>query len=842
MANEPDLVISAGFSDAKLVQDSNKVVAEFRKRGEEAQKAFQDATGRVTNTSAAKAHARELDRLSRAYDPVYRSAKQYESEVKKLDRALALGAITQDAYNSKVVQAAQAVQTAQVATAAGADAMATSARRAQASTIALSSSMAAAGGISGRFRSQIQNTAFQFQDFVVQVQGGTAATTAFAQQAPQLLGGYGAVGAVLGLVAALAVPVGVALYKMAGGSEDAADMAEAFDKSLQSAKTALNDFNDTINTRSLGSVEELIKKYGRADQAVKDLEDRMRSAFRADAFEGYQTAVDDNALGNMLGADSQVARVFGRVQDLRAQAAEAKSELDKLLEFDAAGGMEGQFGAVRLLAQQNIVAAREDMEALNAEVDRFGITPDQISGFNSAKDALDSALAAQNFNGAIDALDTIQGILRETGDSTLVNVADQLDVVGEQLREGAAAAGELPPELAAAANEALGLADYLQGAVSAINSLQGAISNLGISNVGKQARLAALQAGDSAANATIAGQVAQRRAELDEAFKGNDANATGIERELSLYEEGLRKELEITSQIDKLEDALKPKRSGGGGGGKAGRRKSGSSGRGSSREETPFFENIEKDMAQIERQIGLIGKSNEEVATARARWELLDEAKKRGIPVNDELNAQIDAQAAQVGRLTAELEAGERSQQQFDEAIQGVADSMAGALFAGESLRDGLAQVFKNIAADILNSGIQRAIASQLAGSGGGWLQAGMNFLRGGGDQLTGALRGIGLPARAMGGPVSAGQAYMVGEEGPEPFVPAVNGRILSVPQAQAAVRDGGRSGGVGSVALTFDLRGTTGDRELDAKFQRAGQELLARVPAMIDDIQKRDK
>ena len=838
MAEEPDLVISAGFSDAKLVQDSNKVVAEFRKRGEEAQKAFQDATGRVTNTSAAKAHARELDRLSRAYDPVYRSAKQYESEVKKLDRALSLGAITQDTYNAKVVQAAQAVQTAQVATAAGADAMATSAKRAQASTVAMSSSMAAAGGVSQQFRGNVQNTAFQLQDFVVQVQGGTAATTAFAQQAPQLLGGFGAVGAVLGLVAALAVPIGVALYKIAGGSEDAADMAEAFDKSLQSAKSALNDFNDTINTRSLGSVEELIKKYGRADQAVKDLEDRMRSAFRADAFEGYQTAVDDNALGNMLGADSQVARVFGRVQDLRAQAAEAKSELDKLLEFDAAGGMEGQFGAVRLLAQQNIVAAREDMEALNAEVDRFGITPDQISGFNTAKDALDSALAAQNFNGAIDALDTIQGILRETGDSTLVNVADQLDVVGEQLREGAAAAGELPPELAAAANEALALADYLQGAVSAINSLQGAISNLGISNVGKQARLAALQAGDSAANATIAGQVAQRRAELNEAFKGNDANATGIERELSLYEEGLRKELEITSQIDKLEDALKPKRSGGGGGGKAGRRRSGSSGRGSSREETPFFENIEKDMAQIERQIGLIGKSNEEVATAKARWELLDEAKKRGIPVNDELNAQ----AAQVGRLTAELEAGEKSQQQFDEAIQGVADSMAGALVAGESLRDGLAQVFKNIAADILNSGIQRAIASQLAGGGGGWLQAGMNFLRGGGDQLTGALRGIGLPARAMGGPVSAGQAYMVGEEGPEPFVPAVNGRILSVPQAQAAVRGGGRSGGVGSVALTFDLRGTTGERELDAKIQRAGQELLARVPAMIEDTQKRDK
>ena len=45
---EPDLVISAGFSDAQLVREANKVVAMYAKKGEEAQKAFQDAQGRVT--------------------------------------------------------------------------------------------------------------------------------------------------------------------------------------------------------------------------------------------------------------------------------------------------------------------------------------------------------------------------------------------------------------------------------------------------------------------------------------------------------------------------------------------------------------------------------------------------------------------------------------------------------------------------------------------------------------------------------------------------------------------------------------------------------------------------
>jgi hypothetical protein len=35
------------------------------------------------------------------------------------------------------------------------------------------------------------------------------------------------------------------------------------------------------------------------------------------------------------------------------------------------------------------------------------------------------------------------------------------------------------------------------------------------------------------------------------------------------------------------------------------------------------------------------------------------------------------------------------------------------------------------------------------------------------------------IPARASGGPVSAGQPYMVGERGPERFIPSTNGTIL---------------------------------------------------------------
>ena len=61
--------------------------------------------------------------------------------------------------------------------------------------------------VPGNFGSKVQNASYQIQDFAVQVAAGTSASRALGQQLPQLLGGFGAVGAVLGTVAAIAVPL-----------------------------------------------------------------------------------------------------------------------------------------------------------------------------------------------------------------------------------------------------------------------------------------------------------------------------------------------------------------------------------------------------------------------------------------------------------------------------------------------------------------------------------------------------------------------------------------------------------------------------------------------------------
>lgn len=72
----------------------------------------------------------------------------------------------------------------------------------------------------------------------------------------------------------------------------------------------------------------------------------------------------------------------------------------------------------------------------------------------------------------------------------------------------------------------------------------------------------------------------------------------------------------------------------------------------------------------------------------------------------------------------------------------------------------------------------------------------------------------VGLPGRALGGPVSARQAYIVGERGPEVFVPGGSGNIIPNDQmANVPSMSGGRGGGgVSNINITVNAgMGTDG-------------------------------
>lgn len=74
--------------------------------------------------------------------------------------------------------------------------------------------------VNRRFTMGVQNAAFQVGDFAVQVGGGVDASRALAQQLPQLLGGFGVLGAVLGAAAAIIIPLRSAMQGLATDGQD----------------------------------------------------------------------------------------------------------------------------------------------------------------------------------------------------------------------------------------------------------------------------------------------------------------------------------------------------------------------------------------------------------------------------------------------------------------------------------------------------------------------------------------------------------------------------------------------------------------------------------------------
>jgi hypothetical protein len=86
---------------------------------------------------------------------------------------------------------------------------------------------------------------------------------------------------------------------------------------------------------------------------------------------------------------------------------------------------------------------------------------------------------------------------------------------------------------------------------------------------------------------------------------------------------------------------------------------------------------------------------------------------------------------------------------------------------------DDLRSVALAAMAEIAQAAIRAGLQAAAGGGGGG---SGAGGLLSAATQILGAL--LGAPGRATGGPVAPGRPYLVGERGPELFVPTASGRV----------------------------------------------------------------
>jgi hypothetical protein len=155
---------------------------------------------------------------------------------------------------------------------------------------------------------------------------------------------------------------------------------------------------------------------------------------------------------------------------------------------------------------------------------------------------------------------------------------------------------------------------------------------------------------------------------------------------------------------------------------------------------------------------------------------------------------QIEAGLIHIEEVAEEVMA-ERIPYFADQAARNIQTSLAEFLF--DPFDDGLKGMLRGFI-DTLRRMAAEAAASQILGA-----------LFGGEGGLGAALGGMFGGARASGGPVSAGKAYLVGERGPELVVPRSAGTVVP-------------NGGMGGVTVNIDARG-------------ADAQLLTALPPMLN-------
>jgi tape measure domain-containing protein len=176
-------------------------------------------------------------------------------------------------------------------------------------------------------------------------------------------------------------------------------------------------------------------------------------------------------------------------------------------------------------------------------------------------------------------------------------------------------------------------------------------------------------------------------------------------------------------------------------------------------------EQIQKTIEALEHQAAQLGRT----ALEQARYNALEQA---GIDINSDAAGKV-IEAADA--LYYQKERIEEVNTAFQQAADVGAELFDRLIVRGEDLNDVLRDMLLQFASTTFRTGINAFAGSLAGGFGGSPAEAGGNFF----TKLLGSFFG---GARAGGGPVSAGKAYLVGERQAELFVPGANGAI--VPQA----------------------------------------------------------
>ncbi|QDP47460.1 MAG: putative tail tape measure protein [Prokaryotic dsDNA virus sp.] len=327
--------------------------------------------------------------LEESIDPLIRAERELAAAQQLVNNAMASGAATPE-------QAARSLQLLQ----GRYDATVAAQGRVGASSRAMSGS--------------IQNASFQIADAAVQFQAGTAASIIFAQQMPQLLGGMGVLGAVMGAVVAVGAPLVTMLLDTGEAAGSLDERLDKLDTSLQSVNERLEILRDqdlsltfgtmandirglTEDLLALDRVAELRNLRSVLEEVLQEsIQPRWWDRAGQTILSGLTAAAGGMASGAAIGGQDLTAQRFaeltgGRGPDLAGFQTRSQSIIDSA----QAGNVERVVSEFRSLVQD--FKGDQPLSEMNDELllmlDTLGKTAQQLAAAEAQLNG--SALAAR---------------------------------------------------------------------------------------------------------------------------------------------------------------------------------------------------------------------------------------------------------------------------------------------------------------------------------------------------------------------------------------------------------------------------------------------------------------
>lgn len=359
MATEATLVLdidsSGAVGAAKALAGLNQYAAATATVAAKLEKQWDGVTGsfREQTVYIAK-NEQEIRRLASAYNPTLAAQLRFAEAQKEVARAVQLGVIpaSRQADVLRELQVQYAVTD--------------------------NATRGWLGGMSGGVH-QVQNFGYQIGDFAVQVASGQNAVMALSQQLPQLLGGFGAIGAVAGAATAI---LGAVWMSMGAGKS----ASEKLNASIDKVTGSIGEMRDLSSSLSFDGLDNLAERYGQVDARVINLinNQRMYNEMLASAeLKNSIAALSEFGTGRWY--DVGISDAASAVLKLRSAFDVTKVEAEGLRDaFIAVGNARGPEAQVEAL--ERVASYLSEILSTSEEV-----TSEQLETYKGVLDAVDAA-------------------------------------------------------------------------------------------------------------------------------------------------------------------------------------------------------------------------------------------------------------------------------------------------------------------------------------------------------------------------------------------------------------------------------------------------------------------